>query len=298
MRTVVLGAAGQLGRALVAALAGRDPAPVALTRDDLDIADAAAVRRTLHDLRPTCVINTAAYNRVDACEDGDELHAAFAVNAFAVRHLARACREIAATLVHFSTDFVFDGEKGRPYDERDPPRPQSVYATSKLAGEHFARAYCERHLVIRTCGLYGARGPGHHGWNFVEKMLELAASGRPIRVVADQVVAPTFVDDLARAVVALLEREGGGPPDYYGVYHVTNTGECSWYDFAAAVFAEAGVRANLAPISSAEYAAPARRPSYSVLAHTRLRRQGVPPLRPWRDALRSYLAEREGPRND
>jgi dTDP-4-dehydrorhamnose reductase len=290
MGSVVLGAAGQLGRRLVSVLAGRGSPVTAFAHTDLDIRDTAAVRRGLRDLRPQWVINTAAYHQVDGCEDhADE---AFAVNALAVRDLARACQEIGATLVHFSTDFVFDGEKRQPYDEEDLPRPASVYAASKLAGEHFARAYCERPLVIRTCGLYGVGGSRSRAGNFVDKMIELAEQDRPIRVVADQIVTPTFVGDLADAVVALLDHEAEAAAGYYGLYHLTNSGECSWHDFAAAIFAETGMRANLIPVSSAEYAAPARRPPYSVLAHTRLRALGLADLRPWREALRAYLAER------
>jgi dTDP-4-dehydrorhamnose reductase len=286
MDAVVLGAAGQLGRALVPALEGMSRPVAALTRRDLDICDVDAVRTTLAELRPHWVLNTAAYNAVDACEDAPA--DAFRVNAFAVRELARCCQALGATLVHFSTDFVFGGPRQRPCEERDLPQPESVYATSKLAGEYFARAGCEHHLVVRTCGLYGPGGSA----SFVDKMLALAAENRAIRVVADQIVTPTSAHDLAAAVVALLAYERGAGPGYYGLYHITNSGHCSWYDFAAAIFAEAGVRANLAPTSSADYPSPARRPAYSVLAPTRLRRLGIPPLRPWRAALREHLAER------
>lgn len=290
MGSVVLGAAGQLGRRLVTILVGRGSPVTAFAHADLDIRDTAAVRRILQDLRPKWVINTAAYHQVDACEDHAE--EAFAVNALAVRELARACQDIGATLVHFSTDFVFDGEKQQPYEEGDAPRPTSVYAASKLAGEHFARAYCDRQLVIRTCGLYGVGGSHSRAGNFVDKMIELAERDRPIRVVADQIVTPTFVGDLADAVVVLLDHEGGAAADYYGLYHITNSGECSWYDFAAAIFAEVGMQANLVAVSSADYAARARRPPYSVLAHTRMRALGMPDLRPWREALCAYFAER------
>jgi dTDP-4-dehydrorhamnose reductase len=290
MAIVILGAAGQLGRDLVAAFAAAGETVVPLTHADVDIRDTPRVRARLAELRPRCVINTAAYHQVDACEE--HVEDAFAVNALAVRALALICREIDATLVHFSTDFVFGGVRTRPNEEFDLPLPESVYATSKLAGEHFARTYCPRHLVVRTCGLYGHGGSRSRGGNFVDKMLALAAEGRPLRVVADQIVTPTFTPDLASAVRRLLEHEAGGGPDFYGIYHITNGGHCSWYDFAAAIFAEAGVRANLAPTSTAENPTPARRPSYSVLAHRHWRRLGLPELRPWREALRAYLAGR------
>lgn len=293
MALVVLGAAGQLGRELVSAFSAAGEPFTALTHADVDICDTAAIRNTLTTLRPRCVLNTAAYHQVDACED--HVEEAFAVNAFAVGELARACQDVGATLVHFSTDFVFGGNERRARHESDLPQPESVYAISKLAGEHFAQAYCARHLVVRTCGLYGFGGSRSRAGNFVERMLELAESRQPIRVVADQIVTPTFVRDLAAAVVALLHREPSQPTDYYGIYHITNSGHCSWYDFAAAIFAEAGVRANLSPASSTEHGARARRPAYSVLSPTRLRRLGIPALRPWRVALREYLTEREPP---
>jgi dTDP-4-dehydrorhamnose reductase len=290
MTTVVLGAAGQLGRDLLAALAAVGDSATGLTHADLDLCDPVRARRVLEELGARRVLNTAAYHQVDACET----HAAeaFAVNAIAVRELGRICQNLGATLVHFSTDFVFGGARTRPCEEGDAPEPESVYATSKLAGEYLARAYCARHLVVRTCGLYGLGGSRSRGGNFVEKMLALAAAGQPIRVVADQIVAPTFSRDLADAVVRLLGHEAAGPPDYYGLYHITNGGHCSWYEFAAAIFAEAGVRADLAPISTGEHVTAARRPRYSVLAPVRWRRLGLPALRPWREALRAYLGAR------
>lgn len=291
--TVVLGAAGQLGGDLMAALTAVGEHATGLTHGDLDICDAVHTRRVLRELGARRVLNTAAYHQVDACET--HVREAFAVNAIAVGELARICQELGATLVHFSTDFVFGGTRTHPCAENDTPEPESVYATSKLAGEYLARAYCARHLVVRTCGLYGLGGSRSRGGNFVEKMLALAGADRPIRVVADQIVTPTFTRDLAEAVVRLLGHEPGGSPDYYGIYHITNDGQCSWYEFAAAIFAEAGVQANLAPASTAEYAAAARRPGYSVLARSHWRRLGLPALRPWREALRIYLAARAAP---
>jgi hypothetical protein len=165
---------------------------------------------------------------VDECEG--EAARAFAVNAVAVRRLAETCRDLEATLVHFSTDYVFGGPARTPRVETDRPDPQSVYATSKLAGEHLVRATGGRHFVIRTCGLYGLAGASGKGGNFVETMLRLAREGRPIRVVADQVCTPTSTAELARTIGRLLRT------DAYGLYHVTNNGQCSWYEFAERIF--------------------------------------------------------------
>jgi dTDP-4-dehydrorhamnose reductase len=277
VRYAVLGAGGQLGRDLCPRLAGEVHA---LTRDRADLTQPEALRAALQELRPDVVVNCAAYNFVDRAESEPE--AAFAVNAWGVRALARACADLGCTLVHFSSDYVFGLDEGRttPYRESDAPGPVSVYGLSKLAGEYLVRALCPRHLVIRTCGLYGVWGSGGKGGNFVETMLRLAGLGKPLRVVADQVCTPSYTADVAAATAALV---GVGQP---GLYHVTNGGACSWHDFAAAIFDLAGVRADLTPISSREYGAAARRPRYSVLAPT-----GTP-LRPWREALAGYLQER------
>lgn len=284
MRTVVIGAPGQLGRDLCPRLPGE---VFPLSRADADLADAAALRAKLTELAPRVVVNCAAYNFVDAAEK-DPLPA-FAVNAHGVRDLALICRDLDCRLVHFSTDYVFglDASRTTPLTEDDPPGPVSVYGASKLAGEHAVRATCPKHLVIRTCGLYGVWGSGGKGGNFVETMLRVAGQGKPLRVVADQRCTPSFTADVADAAVALLAA------DARGLFHVTNAGDCTWHEFAAAIFAEACVSADLTPITSAEFNAPARRPSYSVLSNENLRGVGVDPPQPWREALADYLRTRK-----
>jgi len=283
-KVVITGAAGQLGLALGEALAARSP--VMLPRQSLDIGDEDAASAALTDLRPDVLVNAAAYNAVDAAE-GDVANA-FRTNALAPLFLARACARIGALLVHFSTDYVFRGDRA-PYREEDPPDPQNVYGASKLAGEQLVRLSGAPHLVIRTCGLYGRGNPTH----FVEKMLSLAASGRTIRVVSDQIVAPTSVADLASVVVRLLDRWSvERSAELLGLYHVTNGASCSWLEFARAIFAEAGVHADVEPVSSEEFGARALRPACSVLANDHLRRVGLDALRPWREALRDYLRSR------
>jgi dTDP-4-dehydrorhamnose reductase len=221
---------------------------------------------------------------VDGCEDEPER--AFAVNAMAVRDLAIAAKGSGAVLVHFSTDYVFDGRQRRPYRETDPPGPLSVYAASKLAGEYFVRATLERYFLIRTCGLYGIAGSRDKGGNFVETMLRLAREGRDIRVVGDQVLTPTSARELARKVRQLVET------GQYGLYHITNNGECSWYQFAQAIFELAGLNPRLLETTSAAYGARANRPAYSVLDNANLYRLGLDDLRPWHEALKEYLEVR------
>lgn len=255
-----------------------------LTRAELDIGDFAQTRSRLRDIRPDAIINAAAFTRVDDCETEPEQ--AFRINALAVRNLAQLCAELGGILVHVSTDYVFDGEKGAPYAEDDLPSPVSLYGVSKLAGEYFVRSRVPRHYVVRTCGLYGVAGTGSRRGNFVETMLRLADQGRPIRVVEDQVLTPSWARDVARKMVQLL-RTGA-----FGLYHVTNRGQCSWYEFAQAIFALAGLAPRLEPTTAAAYGAPARRPRYSVLAHAKLAGMGSDDLPHWRDALAAYLHER------
>lgn len=282
MKYAVLGAAGQLGRDLCPRLAGE---VMTLTREQIDLSRPETVRPALSGLRPDVFINCAAYNFVDKAESEPE--AALRVNAWGVRELAAACRDLGCLLVHFSTDYVFGLEATRqtPYGEHDAPGPVSVYGLSKLAGEYVVRSTCPRHMVIRTCGLYGVWGSGGKGGNFVETMLRVAGQGKPLRVVGDQVCTPSYTVDVAAATVALLARERSG------LFHLTNSGSCTWHELAKTIFELSGVQANLTPITSQEFGAPARRPPYSVLANTAAS-ETVPPLRPWREALAAYLDER------
>ncbi len=275
----LIGADGQLGTDL----AERIPAESlrSLYYPSFDVTRPAAAAEALRSLRPDVVINTAAFNRVDECED--RIEEAFAVNAFALRGLSRTCREIGAVLVHFSTDYVFDGRKGAPYSEDDVPIPLNAYGESKLAGEHFVRALCERHFIIRTCGLYGKAGCLDKGRNFIQTMLDAAGRGGAIRVVDDQRMTPTSTAELADNVLALLSTGA------YGLYHMTGEGECSWYEFAAAIFALSGVRADLSPVSSTDFIQKARRPAYSVLENARAKRLPLPGFSVWREALARHL---------
>jgi dTDP-4-dehydrorhamnose reductase len=282
MRIAVLGAQGQLGRDLTPRLTGE---VIAVPRADGDLARPDVLRASLVGLKPDVVVNCAAYNFVDKAET--EPDAALKVNGDGVRHLADACRELGAYLVHVSTDYVFglDESRSKPLAETDPPGPVSAYGLSKLAGEYWARMRCPNGLVVRTCGLYGVWGSGGKGGNFVETMLRVAGQGKPLKVVADQRCTPTYTADLAEALAKLIGKRTTG------LIHATSGGDCSWHEFAAEIFRQAGVSADLTAISSAEFGAPARRPGYSVLACDRRTEAGVT-MRPWKDALAAYLRER------
>jgi len=281
---VIIGGNGQLGTDLTPALASFKV--TSLTHADVDVRDTARLEAVLGGLSPEVVINTSAFHKVDVCEEEPE--SSFAVNAIAPYGLARLAERMGFTLVHFSTDYVFDGRAAAAYKESSLPNPINAYGASKLAGEYLVRNYCSRHFVIRTTGLYGVAGASGKGGNFVETMVRLGNSGNPVRVVNDQVLTPTSTADLAAAVAALLECEERRGIDY-GLYHVTSAGRCSWYDFAAAIFELCGMEVDLSPITTAQSGAKASRPAFSVLDHRRWITAGLRELRPWREALSDYL---------
>jgi len=269
---LVIGANGMLGHDLMEVLEGEVRG---IDLPEIDITDLTSVRKTLLTLKPRVIINSAAYTDVDGCESNVET--AMAVNGEGVGLLALTAREIGAKLVQVSTDYVFDGGKGSPYLEDDPVGPLSIYGESKLAGELNA-AMAPEYLIIRTQWLYGI-----HGKNFVETMLRLAGERSELAVVDDQIGSPTFTRDLACAIKALVDRGCSG------VYHVANSGFCSWNDFAKAIFAEEGLTVTVSPMTTEQLNRPARRPLYSTLDCTRLTADTGFTPRPWREALREYL---------
>jgi dTDP-4-dehydrorhamnose reductase len=282
MTIVVLGADGQLANDLCCSLSVDRVVPLA--RDELNIVDHAATSEQLRSLHPFIVLNAAAYNRVDDAEDNGE--AAFAANAFAARRLACVCQELNCVLVHFSTDYVFGmSESRRPWSEIDLPAPLNVYGASKTCGEQFVRAYCEKHFIIRTSGLFGFRRAGGAS-NFVEAILRKAAQTNSLRVVNDQTCTPSYTADVAEVTVRLLQTQA------YGTYHVTAGGQCTWYDFALEILRQSGSSADCAAITSAEYGAKARRPPFSVLSNDKLIACGIAQAPPWQDALSRYLNRR------
>lgn len=283
---VVTGASGQLGRALAALLADRRA--VLLDHAALDVADAASVTRMLGAIAPSVVINAAAYNLVDEAERRPE--DAFRTNALGLWALATASRAQSALLVHFSTDYVFAGDARNPYSESDPASPLGAYGASKLAGERLA-ALNPLHLIVRTSGVFGAVDGSGKGRNFVDAMIRMGAERPLLRVVSDQRMAPTAAADLAAKTIELVDLwMRSRSPELLGLYHLTNAGDCSWHDLACEVLRLTGSRANVEPITAAEYGLPAPRPAYSVLARRHLGRLGLDDLRPWQSAVAEHVA--------
>jgi dTDP-4-dehydrorhamnose reductase len=286
-RIALIGSNGQLGSDIVrlwpaSTLGRRGDELIGLTHADIEVTDSTIVSSVLNGIEPALVINTAAFHRVDDCEA--QALDAFCVNALGVKHLAAACAELGAVLMHFSTDYVFDGAKTSPYLESDPVNPISAYGISKAAGEQFLRYFLpEQHVLVRSSGLYGVAGASGKGGNFVESMLRLAREGKPIRVVDDQVTAPTSTFDLAAALVEVIDR------DCRGTVHITSAGQCSWYEFASEIFRVLRQQPQLTPVSSAEFGAAAKRPAYSVLENRRLQQAGIAQPRAWQNALADYL---------
>lgn len=287
MNIVVTGAYGQLGGELCRQLG---PTAIPLDVDTLDLADGPATVERMLRLKPRAIVNCAAYTAVDKAESEPEK--CRAVNAVAVEHLVRACGELDCPLVQISTDYVFGAVSAspRPWREGDPCCPQGIYAKTKFEGE-LAAAKHAKHLIVRTCGLY-ARPSDPRAANFVKTMLRLGAARPELRIVADQHCTPTFVPHIARAILFLLGENGKPAP--WGTYHVTNTGEATWRQFATEIFRQAGMQVVIQPITTAEYGAPAARPSYSVLDTAAYHRLGGPAMPDWKAALGEYFAEWRG----
>jgi len=285
MRIVLIGANGQLGTDIDSYFKGEGLDVIGLTQEDIDVCNFDVCDKVLKKIKSDLIINTAAFHNVDLCED--DVLSSFKVNALGVKNLAKICLDLDTPLMHFSTDFVFGGEKSAPYTEDDCPKPVSLYGVSKLAGERIIQYMLNKYYLVRVCGLYGHAGPYGKGSNFVDLMIKLAKEGKDIKVVDDQVLTPTSTEDVAEKLYELI---GTGK---YGLYHMTNTGSCSWYEFACEIFKMAGLSPNVSPTTSEEFGAKAKRPAYSVLDNVNLRKAGLEDLRPWKAALKDYINGRK-----
>jgi dTDP-4-dehydrorhamnose reductase len=281
VKVAVIGPRGQLGSALCEAFRRRAVDCVELDHVRVEVTDPQSVLVALRDARPAAVVNTAAFHKVDACEEDPKR--AFEVNALGALHVARACREAGARCVYVSTDYVFDGAKAEPYLEEDLPNPLNVYGASKLAGEHLVAQTCPDALVVRVASLFGGLGSRGKGTNFVLTVLERARRGEALRVVDDVRMSPTYAEDAAAAIVELVARGASG------VFHVVNKGACSWYELAVRVLELAGLRVPVHPVPQEAYPARARRPRNSALSTAKLEARGLR-LPPWEDAVQRYLA--------
>jgi dTDP-4-dehydrorhamnose reductase len=277
VKTLVTGAGGMLGSALVPTLERAGHTVRALRHADADVTDLEALRREAGAFRPDWLVHLAAFTRVDDCESQPEQ--AWRVNAFGARNAAQAGREVGARVMTISTDYVFAGDATTPYREHDLTAPRSVYGASKRGGEEAVRALHWRHVVVRTAWLFGAGGP-----NFIDTILARARAGQPLRVVDDQRGSPTWTVDLAEALVRLIAADGAG------TFHVTSSGSCTWYELARELLAHEGLDVPLEPIDSATLARPAPRPSYSVLSNQRYEEVTGHVMPDWKDAVHRYLA--------
>jgi len=284
---LLIGSSGQLGRELQQTLPS--DALVSVARDTLDLSQPDRIRQLILEIHPHVIINAAAYTAVDKAETETEL--AYAINAIAPAIMAKAANHIGATLIHISTDYVFNGRKGTFYQEDDDPNPLNVYGASKLAGEENIRQGCDRHLILRTSWVYGVHGKG----NFVKTMLKVGADRPEVRVVADQVGTPTSARSIAEVITQLIPSLETS--EATGTYHFTQSGVASWYDFAVAIFEEARRLdfplevERVAPIATADYPTPAQRPLYSVLSTQKLSTWMATSFPHWRQELRQMLRD-------
>lgn len=285
MKVAIIGGNGQLGRDVSSTFSDEGHAVTSLTHQDVEVSSLASVRESLEALRPELVVNTSAFHHVEKCE-ADPAQA-FAINGIGARNLAQVTQEMGASLMHISTDYVFDGRKNAPYSEDDGPNPLNVYGNTKLSGELFVRSINPRHFIVRTSAIYGenpCRAKG--GLNFVELMLKLSTERKELRVVDDEFVTPTPTVQIAQQLVRLSQSAD------YGLYHATAEGSCSWFEFAAAIFAITNTKIRLEPARPGEFPVKVARPKYSVLENKALKSRSLNVFTHWKEGLENYLARR------
>ncbi|MEB4783693.1 dTDP-4-dehydrorhamnose reductase [Paenibacillus jamilae] len=284
MKVLVTGASGQLGKDVVNVFQGQGHDVLGYDREQLDITDLAQAMKIVDQYQPDAVIHCAAYTAVDAAES--DIDAAYQVNASGTRNMALAAEKAGAKLMYISTDYVFDGTAEQPYHEYDNTNPQSIYGKSKRAGEILAHTLSSKYFIVRTSWVYGL-----HGNNFVKTMLKLGQEKPHLQVVNDQKGSPTYTVDLARFLAELVQTEK------YGVYHASNSGSCTWYEFTQAIFEEAvglldaTIIAKLEPCTTDQFPRPAARPRNSVMEHIAIRTNGLNDLRHWREGLHCFIKE-------
>lgn len=278
MKAVLIGANGQLGSDIFLTKP-EDIELIPLTRKDVDITDSNRLKEIITEIKPDSIINTAAYHKTDECEENPEF--SFKVNAIAVKDMANICREINAALLHISTDYVFSGgNKSAPYTEEDTPNPVNTYGISKYAGEIFIRNSLEKHYIIRVASLYGKAGASGKGGNFVYTMLKKGKEGAAVKVINDMFMSPTYTMDVSKEIWRIIKEQMP-----YGIYHITNSGYCSWYEFAKKILEIAGFHNEVIPVSHTEYKTKAKRPLWSPLESIK----GIK-IRRWEEALESFIA--------
>ncbi|MEH7274651.1 dTDP-4-dehydrorhamnose reductase [Neobacillus vireti] len=278
MKVVVTGAAGQLGQDVLLELERKNHQAFGADRLQLDITKEEDVLAYISEVKPDVILHCAAYTNVDAAEENED--AAYQVNAAGTEYLAKAAKQVDAKLLYVSTDYVFDGTASKPYEVDEPTKPLGAYGRTKLAGEQLLQKHLDEFFIVRTAWVFGV-----YGNNFVKTMIRLGKERGEVGVVHDQVGSPTYTADLAQFMVELMET------DKYGIYHATNSGICSWYEFAVEIFKQADLKVTVNPLTSDQFPRPAARPKYSVLSKKMIEKQGLRPLRDWKEALAAYLAE-------
>lgn len=285
MRVAIIGANGQLGSDLVEIFKkSSDNVVFSLTRDDCNVEDFDKVNSVLKDINPDIILNTAAYHVVPDCEKNPLK--AFSVNSVGAFNVARVADDLNAINVYYSTDYVFDGKKRKPYVESDLPNPLNIYGVSKLSGEYFTLNYCRKPYVLRISGIYGKVPCRAKGGNFITKILKLSKEKDLIKVVNDEYLTPTPTSEIAEHTRCLIET------GEYGLYHFTSEGECSWFEFTKVIFEILDVKVKLIPVSSEEFSSPVKRPKYSVLENNRYNRLGLRKFKNWKESLIEFLKER------
>lgn len=276
MKVLVTGAKGQLGQDVVSLLKEQTWEVFGFGREELNITDEKQVSKKVLLIQPDIIIHTAAYTQVDQAESDEE--AAFKVNAEGTKYLAQAAEAVGAKFCYVSTDYVFDGTKDTPYKADDQTNPQTVYGKSKLVGEQYTQEYCSKSYIVRTSWVFGL-----YGNNFVKTMLRLAEENKELGIVHDQVGSPTYTTDLARFIISLVQT------DKYGVYHGSNSGVCSWYEFAKEIFKQSNIEIVINPLKTEDFPRPAARPKYSVLDKGMIEENGFESLQNWKEALKDFL---------
>ncbi|HDR7666749.1 TPA: dTDP-4-dehydrorhamnose reductase [Bacillus wiedmannii] len=276
MKVLVTGAKGQLGQDVLCLLENQPWEVFGFGREELDITNEEQVREKLLSIKPDIIIHTAAYTQVDQAESDEET--AFKVNAEGTKYLAQAAEAVKAKFCYVSTDYVFDGTKNEPYKVDDQTNPQTIYGKSKLAGEQYTQEYCSKSYIVRTSWVFGL-----YGNNFVKTMLRLAEEKKELGVVHDQVGSPTYTTDLARFIIKLVQT------DKYGIYHGSNSGVCSWYEFAKEIFDQSNIEIVVNPLITEDFPRPAARPKYSVLNKGMIEENGFESFQDWKEALKDFL---------
>jgi|SRR4030095_16348521 dTDP-4-dehydrorhamnose reductase len=280
MKLAVIGANGQLGTDLREVLSGEHEV-IGLNHSDIEITNIDSIRNVLSSTKPDIVLNTAAYHIVPEAEKFPDK--AFHINGTGTLNLARVCQDMAIRLVHYSTDYVFDGKKQKPYTEDDCPNPLNVYANTKLSGEYFALNYSDRSYVVRVSGIYGKVPCRAKGGNFITTMIKLAKEKPEVRVVNDEILTPTPTLHIAKNTAALIKT------DAFGLFHMSCEGECSWYEFAKVIWQTLQLETPLYPASVKDFPLVVKRPFYSVLENKNLNKLGINQMPDWKNALKEFL---------